>query len=63
MQPKKNCCMTFWGGWKNSLIFLNNLSVDLMKGMMLIATKISVEQFQEQRVRGWDLELASGGLS
>ena len=20
--------MTFWGGWKNSLIFLNNLSVD-----------------------------------
>ena len=29
MQPKKNCCMTFWGVWKNSLIFLNNLSVDL----------------------------------
>ena len=26
--PQKNCCMTFWGGWKNSLFFLNNLSVD-----------------------------------
>ena len=25
---QKNCCMTFWGGWKNSLFFLNNLSVD-----------------------------------
>ena len=25
---QKNCCMTFWGGWKNSLVFLNNLSVD-----------------------------------
>ena len=22
--------LTFWGGWKNSLIFLNNLSVDHM---------------------------------
>ena len=30
MQPKKNCCLTFLGGWKNSLIFLNNLSVDQM---------------------------------
>ena len=28
MHPKKNCCMTFWGGWKNSLIFLNNLTLD-----------------------------------
>ena len=28
MQPKKNCRMTFGGGWKNNLIFLNNLSVD-----------------------------------
>ena len=37
----------------------------IMKRMLLImlATKISVEQFQEPRVRGWDSELASGGLS
>ena len=24
--PQKNWCTTFWGGWKNSPFFLNNLS-------------------------------------
>ena len=28
--PQKNCCKTFLGGWKNSLVFLNYLSVDHM---------------------------------